>query len=231
MRAACSSSGRPTPARSLFGSSHEPAGRHIARSGSSTTIPESGSAVWPACLCLAPSATSSRYSFSIGSISFFTRTIYRCRSRIDERRSRRAARGSAPSGASSRCPWPRSPGLRASRRRLSISVLVTGGAGFIGSHLVDRLIAEGRDVTVLDDLSTGSSDNLAAHERGPKIKFIRGSVLDAALVDDLVSANPLVFHLAAAVGVRNIVEDPLGSLLTNVNGTEHVLAAASRHGA
>ena len=113
---------------------------------------------------------------------------------------------------------------------MSGSVLVTGGAGFIGSHLVDRLIADGHDVTVLDDLSTGSSDNLAAHGRDSKIKFVRGSVLDATLVDELASGSPLVFHLAAAVGVRNIVQDPLGSLLTNVNGTEHVLAAATRYG-
>src|SRR5207245_2053167 len=93
------------------------------------------------------------------------------------------------------------------------------------------LVADGRDVTVLDDLSTGSSDNLAAHGHDLKIKFVKGSVLDSVLVDELVSVNPLVFHLAAAVGVRNIVEDPLGSLLTNVNGTEYVLAAAHRHGA
>ena len=110
------------------------------------------------------------------------------------------------------------------------SVLVTGGAGFIGSHLVDRLVTDGHEVTVLDDLSTGSSDNLTAHGRDSKVKFVRGSVLDATLVDELVSARPLVFHLAAAVGVRNIVQDPLGSLLTNVNGTEHVLAAATRYG-
>ena len=110
------------------------------------------------------------------------------------------------------------------------SVLVTGGAGFIGSHLVDRLVTDGHEVTVLDDLSTGSSDNLTAHGRDSKVKFVRGSVLDATLVDELVSASPLMFHLAAAVGVRNIVQDPLGSLLTNVNGTEHVLAAATRYG-
>jgi UDP-glucose 4-epimerase len=108
---------------------------------------------------------------------------------------------------------------------------VTGGAGFIGSHLVDRLLSEDRDVTVLDDLSTGSPENLGPHERNPKLRFVRGSVLDEAIVDKLIAANPLVFHLAAAVGVRTIVEDPLGSLLTNVNGTEHVLAAATRYGA
>lgn len=113
---------------------------------------------------------------------------------------------------------------------MSRNVLVTGGAGFIGSHLVDRLLDEGHEVTVLDDLSTGSERNLAQTVRGSGMQFVRGSVLDERLVDRLVAESPLVFHLAAAVGVRNIVEDPLGSLLTNVNGTEHVLASAQRHG-
>jgi UDP-glucose 4-epimerase len=109
-------------------------------------------------------------------------------------------------------------------------VLVTGGAGFIGSHLVDRLIAEGREVTVLDDMSTGSERNLAGHVSNPRLRLVHGSILDASLVDQLVGASPLVFHLAAAVGVQHIMDDPLGSLLTNVNGTEHVLATAARHG-
>jgi UDP-glucose 4-epimerase len=112
---------------------------------------------------------------------------------------------------------------------LSSSVLVAGGAGFIGSHLVDRLVAEGHDVTVLDDFSTGSAENLSEHEGGSKVRLVRGSVLDDALVERLMADAPLVFHLAAAVGVRKIVEDPLGSLLTNVNGTEKVLASATRH--
>lgn len=104
-------------------------------------------------------------------------------------------------------------------------VLVTGGAGFIGSHLVDRLIDEGRSVTVLDNLSTGSERNLEpALRRG--LRFIRGSVLDASLVAELIRDSMLVFHLAAAVGVRHILDDPLGSLLTNVRGTENVLSAA-----
>ena len=81
-------------------------------------------------------------------------------------------------------------------------VLVTGGAGFIGSHLVDRLIAEGREVTVLDDMSTGSERNLAQHKGNERLRLVRGSVLDVSLVDQLVGANPLVLHLAAAVGVR-----------------------------
>ncbi|MGH2498737.1 MAG: GDP-mannose 4,6-dehydratase [Candidatus Limnocylindria bacterium] len=110
-------------------------------------------------------------------------------------------------------------------------VLVTGGAGFVGSHLVDRLREEGAAVTVLDDLSTGRRENVAHLEGRAGFALIEGSVLDATLVDRLVADHGLVFHLAAAVGVRYIVEDPLASLLTNVRGTEHVLASAERHGA
>jgi UDP-glucose 4-epimerase len=113
---------------------------------------------------------------------------------------------------------------------MSDAVLVTGGAGFIGSHLVDRLCQEGRRVTILDDFSTGQRANLIAAE-GAGARLIHGSVLDAETVDALVGEHPLVFHLAAAVGVRYIVDDPLPSILTNVRGTEHVLASAERHGA
>lgn len=110
-------------------------------------------------------------------------------------------------------------------------VLVTGGAGFIGSHLVDRMLDDGATVTVLDDFSTGKMANLAGHEHGARLTIVRGSVLDAAVVDDLVARHPLVFHLAAAVGVTYIVRDPLGSIVTNIKGTETILAAAHRSGA
>jgi UDP-glucose 4-epimerase len=90
---------------------------------------------------------------------------------------------------------------------LTSNVLVTGGAGFIGSHLVDRLLDEGRQVIVLDDLTTGSERNLGERMRDPKLRFVRGSILDEPLVDKLVTESSLVFHLAAAVGVRKIVED------------------------
>ena len=113
----------------------------------------------------------------------------------------------------------------------SSRVLVTGGAGFIGSHLVDRLVAEGHQVTVLDDFSTGSKRNLKDQLDAPQLEIRQGSVLDADLVDSLIEGTPLVFHLAAAVGVRYIVDDPLGSVLTNVRGTENVLASCARHGA
>ena len=110
-------------------------------------------------------------------------------------------------------------------------MLVTGGAGFIGSHLVDRLLGDGTDVTVMDDLSTGAERNLTAAAQAPNFRFVNGSILDGGLVDGLVADVQLVFHLAAAVGVRRIIEDPLASMATNVNGTEHVLASAHRYGA
>jgi UDP-glucose 4-epimerase len=106
-------------------------------------------------------------------------------------------------------------------------VLVTGGAGYIGSHLVDALCDEGHEVRVLDDLSTGKAANLEG--RLDEIHLVNGSVLDAPLVDSEVEQAQLVVHLAAAVGVRHIVDDPLTSILTNTRGTEHVLAACHRY--
>jgi UDP-glucose 4-epimerase len=108
-----------------------------------------------------------------------------------------------------------------------MKVLVTGGAGFIGSHLVDTLCHEGHEVTVLDLLTTGKARNL--HQSIDRIRFIRGSILDADLVDDLVGGTDVVFHLAAAVGVRHIVKDPLDSILVNVRGTDNVLQSACKY--
>jgi UDP-glucose 4-epimerase len=110
-----------------------------------------------------------------------------------------------------------------------MKILVTGGAGFIGSHLVDRLIREGHQVTVLDDLTTGSQENLSHHTLGEFYEFVQGSVLDAELVSKLVSKADYIFHLAAAVGVFNIVNKPLESLLTNVRGTENLLFFANEY--
>ncbi|MBV8540942.1 MAG: GDP-mannose 4,6-dehydratase [Pseudonocardiales bacterium] len=109
--------------------------------------------------------------------------------------------------------------------------VVTGGAGFIGSHLVEYLLAAGDDVVVLDDLSTGTLDNLQAVDRHPRLSFLHGSVLDRALVVDTVAGCDRVFHLAAAVGVRVIIEEPLQSLRVNLHGTENVLDAALGAGA
>lgn len=114
---------------------------------------------------------------------------------------------------------------------MSERVLVTGGAGFIGSHLVDRLLSEGLAVTVFDNFLTGRAENLVQHHDSPHLRVVRGTVLDGSLVDGLVGEHELVFHLAAAAGVRYIVGDPLGSVLTNVRGAENVLAAAHHHGA
>jgi UDP-glucose 4-epimerase len=109
-------------------------------------------------------------------------------------------------------------------------VLITGGAGFIGSHLAECMLALGCEVTVLDDLSTGSLDNLSAIAGRPGFAFIQGSVLDAPVVETLVEDSRLVVHLAAAVGVRYILEHPLESIKTNVDGTEVLLASCARFG-
>jgi UDP-glucose 4-epimerase len=101
--------------------------------------------------------------------------------------------------------------------------LVTGGAGFVGSHLVERLLALGTNVVVLDDLSTGRRDNLA----GLGCEFVHGSVLDSAIVDEQVSRSDVVYHLAAAVGVQHVMQHPLASLETNIRGSENVLRACA----
>lgn len=108
--------------------------------------------------------------------------------------------------------------------------LVTGGAGFIGSHLVDSLLADGHQVTVLDNLSTGSLANLEHAMTDPRFLFIQGSVVDPYVVDDAVSNCDTVVHLAAAVGVETIMQKPLRSFYTNVRGSETVLEAVHRYG-
>jgi UDP-glucose 4-epimerase len=110
-------------------------------------------------------------------------------------------------------------------------ILITGGAGFIGSHLAEALIAEGAEVLVLDDLSTGSRANLSALEACPGFQFAEGSVLDAAAVERAMERADFVYHLAAAVGVELVVHKPVHTLEDNVAGTENVLAAAARRGA
>ena len=105
-------------------------------------------------------------------------------------------------------------------------ILITGGAGFIGSHLAERLVSDGHTVTALDDLSTGRLSNLAAVQNTNQVQFVQGSVLDRDLVQQHVDAADVVFHLAAAVGVKLIMEQPSRSILTNIGGTENVLHAA-----
>lgn len=106
-------------------------------------------------------------------------------------------------------------------------ILVTGGAGFIGSHLCERLIQEGHHVTVLDSISTGNISNLKSLESEPRFTFVHGTILDTSTLNPLIDKSEYVFHLAAAVGVFNIVHNPLASLLTNIRGTENVLERAS----
>lgn len=109
-----------------------------------------------------------------------------------------------------------------------MKALITGGSGFIGSHLADALIARGDDVVVIDDLSTGSLDNVCHLESNPRFRLVVDSVHNDAVLDPLVDACDVVFHLAAAVGVKLIVDSPVRTIETNVHGTEMVLAAAAR---
>lgn len=108
-------------------------------------------------------------------------------------------------------------------------ILVTGGAGFIGSHLCEALLAQGDHVTCLDNLSTGQLDNVAHLLNRRGFEFREGSILDAETVDPLVAAAEHVYHLGAAVGVKLIFERPVHTITTNVAGTEVVLKAAGRH--
>jgi len=105
--------------------------------------------------------------------------------------------------------------------------LITGGAGFIGSHLADALIASGDTVTILDNMSTGSKKNIA-HLEG-KITVHEGDIRDKELVDKLVAESDVVFHMAAALGVKNIMEHTIESIDRNFNGSEVVLHAATQH--
>jgi len=108
-----------------------------------------------------------------------------------------------------------------------LRILVTGGAGFIGSHLVDRLCDDGHDVAVLDNLTTGKTANI--EHRLDEVRFINGSILDAALVQDEIERVEAVFHLASAVGVKHILNAPLESMAVMTRGTENVLDACSRY--
>jgi UDP-glucose 4-epimerase len=107
-----------------------------------------------------------------------------------------------------------------------MKILITGGAGFIGSHLSELLISEGNQVISLDNQSTGSVKNL---NLSSNLEVIEGSILDSKLVDSLMSKVTVCFHLAAALGVKNIVEHPLESLETNIKGSEIVLNAATKY--
>src|SRR5262245_21294172 len=113
---------------------------------------------------------------------------------------------------------------------LSDSVVVTGGAGFIGSHLVERLLADGKSVVVIDDSSTGCEDNLQAVRANPRLEWIRAEVSACAGLADRIKQAEVVFHLAARVGVKRVRESPLHAIESNLHATEAVLRAASVHG-
>lgn len=108
-------------------------------------------------------------------------------------------------------------------------ILVTGGAGYIGSHLVDQLILSGNRVTVIDDLSTGSHDNINHLTGNSQFEFIHGTILDEPLMDTLVARSESIFHLAAVVGVKHVVQNPLQCVEVNVHGTEIVLRKAHQY--
>ena len=110
-----------------------------------------------------------------------------------------------------------------------MKILVTGGAGFIGSHLTEELLAQGHEVTILDNLSTGRLENITHLQSHPHFHLVIGDILNEFLVDKLVERAEWVFHLAAAVGVDLIVKDPLRSLMTNIKGSEIVLENVYRY--
>ncbi|MCW2606213.1 MAG: NAD-dependent epimerase/dehydratase family protein [Frankiales bacterium] len=108
--------------------------------------------------------------------------------------------------------------------------LITGGAGFIGSHLADALLARGDSVILLDNLSTGRLENIEHLRQRDDVEFVLGSILNADLMDDVMARSDVCFHLAAAVGVQLIVDKPLESLATNIRGSEVVFEKAHKHG-
>lgn len=108
-------------------------------------------------------------------------------------------------------------------------VLVTGGAGYIGSHLVDALIKRGDEALVIDNLSTGKIENIRHLLGHPAFHFINDSILNEQLLERFIPSMDLIFHLAAAVGVRNVLQDPLAAINTNVRGTEVVLGLAFKY--
>jgi len=110
-----------------------------------------------------------------------------------------------------------------------MKILITGGAGFIGSHLVDRLLGDGHDVIAIDDLSTGSMKNIRQHKNNGRFKLLADTILNGALMDELVAGCDQIYHMAAAVGVKLIMNRPVETLETNVKGTEMVLSIANKY--
>ena len=111
-----------------------------------------------------------------------------------------------------------------------MNFLLTGGAGFIGSHLCELLLSQGHDITVIDNLSTGCVENIHHLLPNPAFHFVRETILNLQVLDRLASQAEAIIHLAAAVGVKLIVEDPVQTIQTNIMGSEAVLTAANRYG-
>ncbi len=110
-----------------------------------------------------------------------------------------------------------------------MKILITGGAGFIGSHLAERLLGEGHHVHIIDNLSTGRLENIETFKDHPNFSYTVGTILNRELMDKLISKTDRVYHLAAAVGVKYIIENPLLSLKTNIVGTDNVLELANKY--
>jgi UDP-glucose 4-epimerase len=110
-----------------------------------------------------------------------------------------------------------------------VRILVTGGAGFIGSNLVDVLMAQGHEITIIDNLSVGKASNIEHHLGNARFRFVNDSILNVGTLENLVREAELIYHLAAVVGPKYVVEDPLGTIVTNVRGTENVLELAFKY--
>ena len=110
-----------------------------------------------------------------------------------------------------------------------MKILITGGAGFIGSHLAERLLADGHKVSIIDNLSTGRLENIESFKEHPNFSYTIGSILNRELLESLVNGVDQIFHLAAAVGVKYIIENPLLSLKTNIVGTDNILELANKY--
>ncbi|MFC1781084.1 GDP-mannose 4,6-dehydratase [Planctomycetota bacterium] len=111
-----------------------------------------------------------------------------------------------------------------------MKTLVTGGAGFIGSHLCERLVSDGNSVAAIDNLSTGSLNNIEALKECSDFQFIESDIRNVKLIEPLIEKSEVIFHLAAAVGVKLIAEDPVRTIETNIGGTEIVLDLANKYG-